>query len=329
MNQIRQTVLVTGGTGSFGQAYVRALLDEADTQVVTLSRDELKAHELQAALRSPRLSCVLADVRDQAKLLRVFADVQPDLVVHAAAMKQVPACEDDPEEAVRTNILGAIHVLEAALAARVPRLIALSTDKAAAPINAYGRSKAMAESIFIRGNARGVRHGTRIAVVRYGNVIGSRGSVVPTFLEAQRLGRPIALTDPRMTRFWMRIEEAVRLVRYAAGHLQGGEVFIPAIPSRRVVDLARALAPDCAIEETGIRPGEKLHELLITEDEARHTVVRTDARGSRIYVIEPDGPSWPYRTAGIRVPAGFTLRSDGSLPLASAWPSELVGEFAV
>jgi UDP-N-acetylglucosamine 4,6-dehydratase len=321
-----QKVLITGGTGSFGRAYVRALLEQSGSRVCVVSRDELKQSELRQEMGAdPRLTCVLADVRDPDKLRRVFLDHRPELVVHAAALKQVPACERDPEEAVRTNVLGAVHVVEAALEAGVPRIIALSTDKAAAPINAYGRSKAMAESIFLRANDRGASRGVRFGVVRYGNVVASRGSVVPLFLEAQRLLKPIAITDLRMTRFWMAIGEAVRLVQYASAHLQGGEVFVPAIPSRKVVDVARSLAPDCPIEEVGIRPGEKLHETLITEDEARHTVVRTDVDGSRLYVIEPDGPTWPFRSRGTRVPAGFTLRSDSPTPLVMALPCELAG----
>jgi UDP-N-acetylglucosamine 4,6-dehydratase len=279
---------------------------------------------MRTAFQDPRLEFFIGDVRDRDRLQRAF-EVEPDLVVHAAAMKQVPACEHDPLEALKTNVLGAANVIEAALNTRVPRVVALSTDKAASPLSAYGKSKAMAESLFVRGNAYAGRRPTRFAVVRYGNVIGSRGSVVPLFLEHHRDGRPIPITDRRMTRFWMPLSAAVDLVLEAAGHMQGGEIYVPDIQSASVVDVAAQLAPGCPTIETGLRPGEKLHETLVSKDEAPQTVWYRRPNGTCMFVIQPVTPSWRYVSAGAPVGEGFSFRSDSPSALSKTLPAELQG----
>jgi UDP-N-acetylglucosamine 4,6-dehydratase/5-epimerase len=325
MNRYGKTVLITGGTGSFGHACVAHLLCLADVaRVWVYSRSEMLQYEMRRKFPDPRLEFFLGDVRDRARLQRAFETV-PDLVIHAAALKQVPACEHDPFEALKTNVLGAANVIDAAVDAGVDRVVALSTDKAASALNAYGKSKAMAESLFVRGNAYVGPRRTRFAVVRYGNVIGSRGSVVPLFLDAARTGQTIPITDRRMTRFWMPLASAVELVLYAAETMQGGEVFVPEIPSAYVVDIASRIAPNCPFEETGLRAGEKLHETLISEDEAPQTVWRRMPDGSRVFVIEPVNPSWPYASRGTFVGDGFRYRSDSSAALSRTLPRELQG----
>jgi len=319
-----QTILITGGTGSFGYACVARLLAADVARVIVYSRDELKQSEMRQVHSDPRLEFFLGDVRDLPRLRRAL-DVRPDLVIHAAALKQVPACEQNPFEAMKTNVLGAANVIDAAIDARIHRVVALSTDKAAAPLNAYGKSKAMAESLFVRGNAYSGRRASRFSVVRYGNVIGSRGSVVPIFEEHAKTGRPIPITDTRMTRFWMPLSAAVELVLYAASAMQGGEIFVPEIPSSTVLAIARNLAPHCAIEETGLRPGEKLHETLVASEEAPQTVWRTRPDGLRVYVIQPVAPSWPYQSTGVPVGDGFSYRSDSPSALGKLLPRELEG----
>ena len=307
-----RTVLITGGTGSFGQACTETLLDRG-VRVIVFSRDELKQSEMartfQVAVADGRLRFFLGDVRDLPRLRRAF-EAGPDLVIHAAALKHVPACEYNPFEALKTNVLGAVNVIEAALDCEVPKVVALSTDKAVAPLNAYGKSKAMAESLFVRGNGYAGDRLTRFSVVRYGNVLGSRGSVVPLFLE-QRASGVVRITDQRMTRFWMTLPVAVDFVLGAAEMMQGGEIFVPKIPAARVRDVAGAIAPDCAIVETGIRPGEKLHELLIAGEEAAQTF---RVRGGS-YVIAPANPTWPFVVdAGADpVPPDFTYSSEHEL----------------
>jgi UDP-N-acetylglucosamine 4,6-dehydratase len=320
----QRTVLITGGTGSFGHAMVEHLLAGDVDKVIVFSRDELKQSQMRAAYPDRRLEFFIGDVRDRARVQRAF-EAEPDLVIHAAALKQVPACEHDPFEALKTNVLGAANVIDAAIDLRIPRVVALSTDKAAAPLNAYGKSKAMAESLFVRGNAYAGRRPTRFSVVRYGNVIGSRGSVVPLFLDHARAGRPIPITDRRMTRFWMPLTAAVGLVLEAAEQMQGGEIFVPEIASASVVDVAARLAPGSRTVETGLRPGEKLHETLISEDEAPLTVWAPRADGSRMFVIEPVDPSWPYRSIGTPVGQSFSYRSDSAAALVMALPAELQG----
>jgi UDP-N-acetylglucosamine 4,6-dehydratase/5-epimerase len=326
-----QTILITGGTGSFGQACVRRLLEDpllvrpGDVRrVIVYSRGEFAQSEMRRAFPDPRLEFFIGDVRDAARLRRAF-ETGPDLVIHAAALKQVPACEHDPLEAKKTNVDGAENIVNAAIDAGVRRVVALSTDKAAAPLNAYGKSKAMAESIFVRGNAYAGPRATRFSVVRYGNVIGSRGSIVPIFQEHQRTGRAIPITDTRMTRFWMPLEAAVDLVLYAAAAMQGGEIFVPEIPSAHVTDIAKLLAPACTLEEVGLRPGEKLHETLIAAEEAPQTVWRYKSDSSRVYVIQPVAPSWPYRPRGVPVGDDFAYRSDSLSALSRKLPAELGG----
>jgi len=233
-----------------------------------------------------------------------------DIVVHAAAMKQVPACEYNPFEAVRTNVLGAQHVVDAAIDARVRRVVALSTDKAVNPVNLYGATKLCAEKIFVQGNAYAAQGQTRLACVRYGNVVGSRGSVVPVFRQQLERDGRITITDERMTRFWITLPQAVDLVLYALENMEGGEVFVPKIPSMQVVDLARAIAPDVPHELIGIRPGEKLHEILITPDEARHAIDAGD-----VFVVLPEHSWWDSKGSNIMgrpVEDGFSYSSDNN-----------------
>lgn len=313
------TILLTGGTGSFGHAFVRRVLDTWPTAVVRIySRDELKQSEMRARLDDDRLRFLIGDVRDRARMSRAAQGA--DVIVHAAAMKQVPACEYNPFEAVRTNVLGAQHVVDAAIDAGVPRVVALSTDKAVNPVNLYGATKLCAEKIIVQGNAYAAQSATRLACVRYGNVVGSRGSVVPLFREQAGAGR-LTITDERMTRFWITLDQAVDLVFYALEHMVGGEVFIPKIPSMKVVDLAEAMAPGVPKDIIGIRPGEKLHEVLLTLDECRHTI---DA--GPVYVVLPEHPWWesnPQWVDGKPLDDGFVYASDQN----ETWlgPEDLAG----
>jgi UDP-N-acetylglucosamine 4,6-dehydratase len=270
------------------------------------SRDELKQSEMRDRFGDRQVRYMIGDVRDRARMTRAVEGA--DIIVHAAAMKQVPACEYNPFEAVRTNVLGAQHVVDAAIDARVSKVVALSTDKAVNPVNLYGATKLCAEKIFVQGNAYAAQHRTRFACVRYGNVVGSRGSVVPVFREQMRATGRITITDERMTRFWITLPQAVDLVLYALASMEGGEVFVPKIPSMRVVDLAQAIAPGVEHERIGIRPGEKLHEILITADEARHTI---DA-GER-FVVLPEQPWWDGKGSNIEgrpLCDGFSYTSD-------------------
>jgi UDP-N-acetylglucosamine 4,6-dehydratase len=302
----RSSVLVTGGTGSFGRRFVELMLKQYHPRrLVIFSRDELKQHEMRAAgLDHPTLRYFIGDVRDADRLRRALAGV--DVAVHAAALKQVPACEYNPFEAVKTNILGAENLIDAAIDAGVGRVVALSTDKAVNPVNLYGATKLVAEKLFVQGNAYAGAGGSRFACVRYGNVVGSRGSVVPVFLQQRESGR-ISLTDPRMTRFWITLDQGVRLVIRAAEAMHGGEVFVPRIPSMRVVDLVEAIAPGAAVDMVGIRPGEKLHESLVGPDEARHTVALDD-----MFVILPLHPWWRDEAwaHGERLADGYSYTSD-------------------
>jgi UDP-N-acetylglucosamine 4,6-dehydratase len=302
------SVLVTGGTGSFGRRFVDVMLsDFQPRRLVVFSRDELKQHEMrEAGYDDPRLRYFLGDVRDADRLRRAFTGV--DLVIHTAALKQVPACEYNPFEAVKTNILGAQNVIDAAIDAGVSRVVALSTDKAVNPVNLYGATKLVAEKLFVQGNAYAGAQGTRFSCVRYGNVVGSRGSVVPLFQKQRPTGR-LKLTDPRMTRFWITLDQGVRFVIRVAEVMHGGEVFVPRIPSMKLTDLARALAPEATVELVGIRPGEKLHESLLGPDEARHAVMLDD-----MYVILPLHPWWNTDgwSAGQALPDGYTYTSDAN-----------------
>ncbi len=309
MNWNEQSILITGGTGSFGRKFVEVMLkDFHPRRLIIFSRDELKQHEMRAdGFDHPNLRYFIGDVRDQRRLFRAMHGV--DIVVHAAALKQVPACEYNPIEAILTNIMGGRNVIEAALDAGVGRVMALSTDKAVNPINLYGATKLAAEKLFVQSNAYAAGTGTRFACVRYGNVFGSRGSVVPVFLRQRETGS-LTITDERMTRFWLTIEQGVRFTIACIERMQGGEVFVPKIPSMKVVDLAKAIAPEAEIEVIGIRPGEKLHEVLISEDEARHTLDLED-----FFVVEPPASPWfglGWRDRGKPLPEGFSYRSDNN-----------------
>ncbi|MEA2461618.1 MAG: UDP-N-acetylglucosamine 4,6-dehydratase/5-epimerase [Actinomycetota bacterium] len=280
-----KTVLLTGGTGSFGRAFINHVLSNTkDCVIRVFSRDELKQSELREELGDDRLRYMLGDVRDRRRLLRAAQGV--DVIVHAAAMKQVPACEYNPFEAVQTNVIGAENIVDAAIDAGVPKVVALSTDKAVNPVNLYGATKLCAEKIVVQGNAYAANQPTSFSCVRYGNVAGSRGSVIPLF-KRQREAGELTITDERMTRFWITLEQSVGLVLHALAEARGGEVFVPKIPSVKITDLAEAMAPGVPTKIVGIRPGEKLHESLITVDESRHTVATEDN-----YVVLPEHPWW-------------------------------------
>lgn len=298
-------ILVTGGTGSFGQAFVRRVLDSGEPCTIRVySRDELKQYEMaQAFDQDPRLRFFIGDVRDRDRLERAMHGI--DLVVHAAALKHVPVCEFNPAEAIKTNIEGSQNVVDAAIDAGVRRTIALSTDKAVNPVNLYGATKLCAEKIFVHGNVYAGARDIRFSCVRYGNVMGSRGSVIPLFRRQARSGS-LTITDRRMTRFWLSLEQAVDLVLHSVGEMQGGEIFVPKIPSMRIVDLARAIAPTAKIAEVGRRPGEKLHEVLLTAEESRNAQDR-----GRHFVVLPDGGSEPAaRGARSGLPDGYVYSSD-------------------
>jgi UDP-N-acetylglucosamine 4,6-dehydratase len=259
-----------------------------------------------AGFNHKSLRYFIGDVRDVTRLRRAFSDV--DVVIHAAALKQVPACEYNPIEAVETNITGARNVIEAALDAAVPRVLSLSTDKAVNPINLYGATKLVAEKLFVQANAYSGPRPIRFSCVRYGNVFGSRGSVIPLFLK-QRASGLLTVTDPRMTRFWISLEMGVRFVIDCVERMHGGEIFVPRIPSTTIMDIAQAVAPEAKIEKIGIRPGEKLHEVLVSEDEARHTVELDDR-----FVIQPTHPWWATKSweGGRSLQAGFRYSSDSN-----------------
>jgi UDP-N-acetylglucosamine 4,6-dehydratase len=280
-----QAVLITGGTGSFGQKFTELLLrDHNPRRLIVFSRDELKQHEMRLLFQDPRLRYFIGDVRDKERLHRAMQGV--DIVVHAAALKQVPSCEYNPFEAVKTNVLGASNIIDAAIDAGVKKVMAISTDKAVNPINLYGATKLVAEKLFVQGNAYSGAGGTRFSCVRYGNVVGSRGSVIPVF-QQQRVNGKITITDERMTRFWITLEQGVRFVIKCIDLMQGGEVFVPKIPSMQIADLADVVAPDCERETVGIRAGEKLHEVLVSRDESRYALEFDD-----MYLIQPVHPWW-------------------------------------
>ena len=307
MNWEGKSVLITGGTGSFGRKFVEVMLAEhKPARVIVFSRDELKQHEMrEQGLDDPRLRYFIGDVRDRLRLRRAMEGTH--IVVHAAALKQVPAAEYNPMEAILTNIMGAWNVIEAALDNEVQRVMAISTDKAVNPINLYGATKLAAEKLTVQSNAYAGGKNTRFSCVRYGNVVGSRGSVIPVF-QRQREEGHITITDERMTRFWLSVDQGVRFTIRCIEQMQGGEVFVPKIPSMRVVDVAKAVAPEAKVELIGIRPGEKMHEVLISEDEARHTVELED-----MYVVEPPGALWfghEWRNKGKPLPEGFKYTSD-------------------
>ena len=301
-------ILITGGTGSFGKKFVEIMLRAfRPKRLVIFSRDELKQHEMRTSgFDDACLRYFIGDVRDRDRLRRAMNGV--DIVIHTAALKQVPACEYNPIEAISTNINGAKNVVDAALDANVRRVLALSTDKAVNPVNLYGATKLVAEKLFIQANAYSGAGPTRFSCVRYGNVVGSRGSVIPLFLRQRRNGR-LTVTDPQMTRFWITLDQGVRFVLRCIESMHGGEVFIPKIPSMNMADLAEAVAPGREIALVGIRAGEKLHEVLISEDEARGAVEVDD-----MYVIRPAHPWWQVENwmEGKPLLEGFRYSSDSN-----------------
>jgi UDP-N-acetylglucosamine 4,6-dehydratase len=304
------SILITGGTGSFGRQCVDVLLREfRPKRIAVFSRDELKQHEMRQRFTdtgdSP-LRYLIGDVRDKDRLRRALHGV--NIVIHAAALKQVPACEYNPFEAIMTNVMGAKNVIDAAIDAGVQRVMALSTDKAVNPVNLYGATKLCAEKLFVNGNAYAGGTGTRFSCVRYGNVVGSRGSVIPLFLEQRQAGR-VTVTDQRMSRFWITLDQGVRFVLRSVEQMRGGEIFVPKIPSMRIMDLVEAIAPGCAVEDVGIRPGEKLHEVLISEDEARNTLDVQD-----MFVVQPAHPWWFGHawSEGKALAEGFRYGSDAN-----------------
>lgn len=308
MDWKEQTVLITGGTGSFGRKCVEILLQEYQPKkLIIFSRDELKQSEMQRDLANDSLRFFIGDVRDRERLYRAFEGV--NVVIHAAALKQVPSCEYNPFEAVKTNVLGAQNVIDAAIDRGVRRVMDISTDKAVSPVNLYGATKLVAEKIFVQANAYAGFRPTRFACVRYGNVVGSRGSVIPLFLEQRNHGR-ITVTDPGMTRFWITLEQGVRFVLRCIEQMHGGEVFVPKIPSASVVDLAHAIAPDCQVEHIGMRPGEKIHEILISSDESHLTLELDD-----MFIVQPAYPWWGkgnWENQGRPVPRGFSYASNSN-----------------
>ena len=323
MKWSEQVVLVTGGTGSFGQKFVELMLREYHPQkLIIFSRDELKQHDMRTSgLDHPSLRYFIGDVRDEKRLERAFSGVS--VVVHAAALKQVPACEYNPFEAIQTNIIGGRNVIDAAINQGVRRILALSTDKAVNPINVYGATKLCAEKVFVQANAYAGAQDTRFSCARYGNVLGSRGSVVPMFLKQRKTGR-VTITDPRMTRFWITLEQGVRFVVRCLEQMHGGEIFVPKIPSMTLLEMAAALAPECSIEQVGIRPGEKLHEVLLSEDEA-HNALEVDD----MYVIQPAHAWWKreHWENARALPEGFRYSSDSNPRwLTPEALRELVGE---
>ncbi len=306
MDWSQLSVLVTGGTGSFGKKFVEIMLrDYKPKKLAILSRDELKQHEMRAAgFQHDSLRYFIGDVRDAERLQRAFHGI--DIVVHAAALKQVPACEYNPFEAIQTNIIGGKNVIDAAIDQGVQRVLALSTDKAVNPVNLYGATKLCAEKMFVQANAYSGGRQTRFSCARYGNVVGSRGSVVPMFLEQRKTGK-VTVTDPRMTRFWITLDQGVKFVIDCIGLMHGGEIFVPKIPSMTMTGLAETIAPGCTIENIGIRPGEKLHESLLSEDEARSTIEL-----DHMFVVKPLHPWWDdgnWRN-GRSLPDGFRYASD-------------------
>jgi UDP-N-acetylglucosamine 4,6-dehydratase len=301
-----KSVLVTGGTGSFGKAFISDLLKNHDPKkVIVFSRDELKQFEMRNKLgENSRLRFFIGDVRDKDRLMRAFTNV--DYIVHAAALKQVDTGEYNPREFILTNIIGSQNVVDASIDSGVSKVIALSTDKASSPINLYGATKLTSDKLFTAANVYGNNSNTLFSVVRYGNVMGSRGSIIPLFKELAAKGMKIPITDKRMTRFWITLDQAVNFVQEAFNEMNGGELFVPRIPSMKIIDLVAALAPGSETVETGIRPGEKLHEEMISPDDSRRTVKQKNK-----YIISPIFPEWPYKLPnGEALAEGFSYRSD-------------------
>ncbi|MBD3197753.1 MAG: UDP-N-acetylglucosamine 4,6-dehydratase (inverting), partial [Candidatus Lokiarchaeota archaeon] len=302
-----KVILLTGGTGSFGNKFTEIVLDEYQPQSVRIfSRGEKLQYDMRQKFDDDRIRFFIGDVRDRERLNRAMNDV--DIVVHAAALKQVPACEYNPIEAIRTNIDGAINIIDAALDNHVEKVMAISTDKAVHPVNLYGATKMTAEKLFVQANSYSGKTKTKFSCVRYGNVIGSRGSVIPLFLKQKDEGI-LTITDDKMTRFWIQLSEGIDFVINSISRMNGGEIFIPKIPSMKIMDLANAIAPKAEKRIIGIRPGEKIHETLLTEDEARHSKELKDG-----FVIEPEHPFWSgsRNRNGTKPPEGFRYSSDAN-----------------
>ena len=299
-------LLITGGTGTFGKALVKHLLKYSKVKTIIIySRDELKQHDMKNELQhDERLRFFLGDIRDYARLCTALHNV--DYVVHAAALKQVDTGEYNPMEFVKTNVLGSQNVIDACISAKVKKVVALSTDKASSPINLYGATKLTSDKLFTAANNYSFAFGTTFSVVRYGNVMGSRGSVIPFFKDLARSGKPLPITDKRMTRFWITLDQAINFVLESFDLMSGGELYVPRIPSMKIIDLAEAIAPGSSLTEIGIRPGEKLHEEMISPDDSRRTL-RLDDR----YVVMPIVAEWGYQEPlGQLVVDGFSYRSD-------------------
>jgi len=302
------SLLITGGTGSFGQAFLKKVLNDLQvSRVVIFSRDELKQYEMKVKFKDDsRLRFFIGDIRDRDRLKLALHGI--DFVIHAAALKQVDTAEYNPMEYVKTNILGSENVIRASMEAGVKKVVALSTDKASSPVNLYGATKLTSDKLFISSNHYSAGFDTRLSVVRYGNVMGSRGSVIPFFRKLAEKGGPLPITDERMTRFWITLPEAVDFVIETLDTMQGGELFVPRIPSMRVVDLAEAIAPGKPRVITGIRPGEKLHEEMISVEDAPRTIQDTDR-----FTVMPTIADWGFsQPAGEKVPEGFSYTSENN-----------------
>ena len=308
-----KVILITGGTGSFGKEFLSTMLaGHEPRKLIIFSRDELKQYDLRQQFSEERYSCLryfIGDVRDRDRLYRAMDGV--DIVIHAAALKQVPTAEYNPIEVIRTNVLGGANIIDAAIDRNVQKVIALSTDKAANPINLYGATKLCSDKLFVAANGYSGRHGTKFSVVRYGNVMGSRGSVIPYFMQ-MRCSGILPITHPKMTRFWITLGQAVEFVLKCLTRMHGGEIFVPKIPSMNIVDLAKAIAPECRLDVIGIRPGEKLHETMVAEDDARNTFEYDDHFVIRS-VSSGDGLARHLnRNGGRPCPEGFRYSSDNN-----------------
>ena len=302
-----KTLLITGGTGSFGKAFVKKVLeDDQVSKLVVFSRDELKQFEMAEVISSPKLRYFLGDVRDYQRLLRATDGI--DVIVHAAAMKQIPASEYNPMEAIKTNVIGAENIVNASIENGIQHVVALSTDKAANPANLYGATKLCSDKLMIAGNVLAGSRNTKFSAVRYGNVLGSRGSVIPFFLDKAKAGS-IPITDERMTRFWLTIQEGVKFVLDSFERMHGGEIFVPKIPSFKVIDVARVVCPGVPTQVIGIRPGEKLHEVMITEDDSHSTYEFEDYFAIISPALKLLGA---YDEIGSKVSEGFRFSSDNN-----------------
>jgi UDP-N-acetylglucosamine 4,6-dehydratase len=304
-----KVVLVTGGTGSFGRQFVETVLrEESPRKLIIFSRDELKQYDMAQRFNDqkyPGIRYFIGDVRDKDRLYRAMDGV--DIVIHAAALKQVPTAEYNPIEVIKTNVMGAANIIDAAIDRNVQKVIALSTDKAASPINLYGATKLCSDKLFVAANGYSGRHGTRFSVVRYGNVMNSRGSVIPFFQQMRSTG-VLPVTDTKMTRFWITLEQAIKFVLNCLQRMHGGEIFVPKIPSMNIVDLARAIAPECRLDVVGVRPGEKLHETMVPEDDARNTVEYDDCFVIRSAAVN----GYANGNGGRPCPEGFRYSSDNN-----------------